>query len=188
MCKKLTDKRQRFVLEYLIDFNATRAAKDSGYSAKTAYSQGQRLLKDVEIQRALQIAIAARSERTEVTADEVVKELAYILRGRITDVLDWNESGINLKPSDDLSDAALAGISEVKELMGADGMSTIQVKRYDKIRAAELLGKHLGMFVEKADITLHLESLRLVDELLGKIGEEARDTESEAEECVERSD
>ena len=51
---KLTDKRLRFVEEYPVDFNATKAAQRSGFSEKTAYSQGQRLLKNVDIQKALQ--------------------------------------------------------------------------------------------------------------------------------------
>lgn len=53
----LTPKQQRFVDEYLIDLNATQAAIRAGYSKKTAYSQGQRLLKHVEVSQ--QIATAA---------------------------------------------------------------------------------------------------------------------------------
>ena len=49
---KLTDKQKRFVDEYQVDLNATAAAKRAGYSEKTAYSMGQRLLKKVEIQAA----------------------------------------------------------------------------------------------------------------------------------------
>ena len=48
--KKLTDKQKRFCEEYLIDLNATQAATRAGYSAKTAYSMGQRMLKKVEVQ------------------------------------------------------------------------------------------------------------------------------------------
>ena len=42
----MTNKQELFILEYQKDFNATRAAVAVGYSPKTAYSQGQRLLKD----------------------------------------------------------------------------------------------------------------------------------------------
>ena len=45
----LNDKQRRFVAEYLIDLNATQAAIRAGYSKKTAGSQGQRLLTNVEI-------------------------------------------------------------------------------------------------------------------------------------------
>jgi len=47
---QLSPKRERFCQEYIKDHNATEAAKRTKYSEKTAYSQGQRLLKDVEIQ------------------------------------------------------------------------------------------------------------------------------------------
>ena len=48
---ELTNKQEFFCDEYLVDFNATRAAKVAGYSEKTARSQGQRLLTNVDIQK-----------------------------------------------------------------------------------------------------------------------------------------
>lgn len=71
----MTTKQQRFVEEYLVDLNATQAAIRAGYSAKTAYSQGQRLLKDVEVKRAIEVGMGERSNRTGITADEVVSGL-----------------------------------------------------------------------------------------------------------------
>ena len=78
MTKPLPAKRQRFVEEYLIDLNATQAAIRAGYSAKTAGSIGEEILKKPEIQEAIQAAMKARSERTEITADRVLKELGRI--------------------------------------------------------------------------------------------------------------
>lgn len=72
----LTAMRERFVDEYLVDLNATQAAIRAGYSPKTAYSMGQRLLKDVEVQAAVQEARARREKRTEITQDRVVQEIA----------------------------------------------------------------------------------------------------------------
>lgn len=72
----LTAMRERFVDEYLVDLNATQAAIRAGYSPKTAYSMGQRLLKDVEVQAAIQEARARREKRTEITQDRVVQEIA----------------------------------------------------------------------------------------------------------------
>ena len=74
----LTEKQERFVAEYLVDLNATAAAKRANYSERTAYSMGQRLLKKVEIQAAIQEAIKKRAHRTEITQDMVLKELAAI--------------------------------------------------------------------------------------------------------------
>lgn len=73
--KKLTDKQRRFVEEYLVDLNATASAKRAGYSEKTAYSQGQRLLKKAEVQDAISKAQSQVSQRTLVSQDDVVRGL-----------------------------------------------------------------------------------------------------------------
>lgn len=89
----LTNKQQAFVREYTRDFNATRAAKAAGYSDKTAYSYGQQLLKNLEIQDAIKAHIAEVS----MSEDEVKTRLADIARGDIADLLDINPSSYNLK-------------------------------------------------------------------------------------------
>lgn len=68
----LNPKQQRFAEEYLVDLNATQAAIRAGYSPKTAASQGERLLRNVEIQAAVQVGQKDRSQRTQVTADQVL--------------------------------------------------------------------------------------------------------------------
>ena len=62
----MTNKQELFILEYQKDFNATRAAVAVGYSPKTAYSQGQRLLKDPDVKEALEADLTAR--RSELIA------------------------------------------------------------------------------------------------------------------------
>jgi phage terminase small subunit len=69
----LNERQRLFAAEYLVDLNATQAAIRAGYSERTAYSQGQRLLKHVEVQAAIQGALAARAARTEITADDVLQ-------------------------------------------------------------------------------------------------------------------
>lgn len=70
----LTAKQQLFVQEYLIDLNATQAAIRAGYSPKTAYSMGQRLLKNVEVAAAIAEALAKRAERVEIDQDYVLRQ------------------------------------------------------------------------------------------------------------------
>lgn len=70
---KLNDKQKQFCKEYLVDLNATQAAVRAGYSEKTAYSQGQRLLKKVETQGYIQELMQKRAEKTEITADKVLQ-------------------------------------------------------------------------------------------------------------------
>ena len=71
----MNDKQQRFAEEYLIDSNATQSAIRAGYSAKTAYSQGQRLLSHVEVRRAIQDMQAEHRERTAVTVEGLTEKL-----------------------------------------------------------------------------------------------------------------
>ena len=72
---KTTPKQKRFIEEYAVDLNATQAAIRAGYAKKTAYSQGQRLLKKVEIETAIQATLVEVSKRVEVTVDDVVAGL-----------------------------------------------------------------------------------------------------------------
>jgi len=71
----LTPKQARFAEEYLVDCNATQAAIRAGYSARTARSQGQRLLTNVDVAAAIVEVQAARRNRLEVTVDSISAEL-----------------------------------------------------------------------------------------------------------------
>ena len=73
---KLTDKQKIFCKEYILDFNATRAATAAGYSKKTARNQGCENLSKPNIQKEIKRLMESRNQRTEITADRVVKELA----------------------------------------------------------------------------------------------------------------
>lgn len=72
----LTDRQQAFVAEYLIDFNATKAAERAGYSKRTAGKQGTQLLAKSSISEAIEEAKKARQRRTEITQDKVIAEIA----------------------------------------------------------------------------------------------------------------
>lgn len=152
MDKKLTPKQKRFVEEYLIDLNATQAAIRAGYSKKTAYSIGQQNLKKLEIQNAITAAREMLSQRTEITQDWVLKKLAAIATVPLTELCEWNPSGITLKDSNDLPPEAIACIKKITERMGADGNSSLSVEQYDKMRALELIGRHLGMFSDNVNV------------------------------------
>lgn len=150
--RKLTPKQQRFVEEYLVDLNATQAAIRAGYSQKTAGQIGERLLKKVEIQQALTERMKAREQRTEVTQDKIVKELAKIAFGDPRNVMSWGPNGVNLKDSADLTDDQAAFVSEVSETTTEHGGS-LKLKTNDKLKALDLLAKHLGMFKDKVEVT-----------------------------------
>ena len=159
---KLTDKQKRFCEEYLIDLNATQAAIRAGYKEKTAYAQGQRLLKKVEAQEYLQELMDERSKRTEITADRVLRELAAIAFSDRTELAQVGERGeVTFTPTEQLKEDIKKTIAGIE-----NGKYGTKVTTYDKVKALELLGKHLGLFNAGADNSAALDKL---DEVLGRI-------------------
>jgi len=123
----LTAKQQRFVAEYLIDLNATKAAIRAGYSEKTAGSVGGENLKKPEIAAAIQASMNQRTERTQVDAD-------YVLR-TIVDTIE------RCKQAEPVRDRDGEATGEYKFDAGA------------VLKGAELLGKHLKLFTDKTELT-----------------------------------
>lgn len=146
--RKLTPKQAEFVRQYLVDLNATAAAIRAGYSERTAKSQGQRLLTHVDVSAALAAAKAEREQRTEITQDRVVSELAKIAFADPRELMEWGPEGVKLKDSAALTEEQAASVAEVSETTTKDGGS-LRLKKHDKVKALELLGRHLGMFTDK---------------------------------------
>lgn len=173
----LNEKQKRFCEEYIIDLNATQSALRAGYSKNTAYSQGQRLLKNVEVQENIRLLIEKRSERTEISQDRVIEELANIafanatdyasvverqatveVEGKMVPIFDDDGNPLmyrTVEPvlTETLTEKQRRALSVIKK--GRDGF---EVKPYDKIRALELLGKHLGMFDDKIEVSGQLNN------------------------------
>ena len=146
---KLTPKQQRFVEEYLVDLNATQAAIRAGYSKRTARQVGAENLTKPVIAEAPGKALEKRSQRTEITQDRVLRELAAIAFSDPRKPFD--EAG-NLRPIGELDEetaSALAGV-DVETIAGSAAI-TAKIKRWDKPKALELLGRHLGMFPTKVE-------------------------------------
>jgi len=149
----MTPKQQRFVDYYLSNgFNATDAAKSAGYSEKSAYSQGQRLLKHVEVKKAVEKKQSNLRKNTKVKAEKIIAELAKIAFSNIKDIADWESASVRFKSSEDIPDEIAACIQEISEHSTQTqfgGSQTLRLKLYDKQRALEMLGKYLGLWVEK---------------------------------------
>ena len=157
----MTKKQKRFVEEYLIDLNATQAAIRAGYSPDTAKSIGSENLTKPDLQVRIAKAMAERSKRTGVNADRVVMELAKIAFVNAGDVIDAETA--TLKPDAAREDTAAIQSVKVKTF-GEDGLER-EIKMADKLKALELLGKHLGMFKDKVELsgTLETEKNKLDD-------------------------
>lgn len=134
---KLTAKQQMFYKEYIVDSNATQAAMRAGYSKKTAYSQGQRLLKNVEGQIYLAELMKEKESKLIADQDEVLKYLTSVLRG---------ES----KSEEIVVEGIGEGCSEARTIDKAPSEK-------DKLKAAELLGKRYGLYTEKVEADVDME-------------------------------
>ncbi len=168
---KLTAKQQRFCDEYLIDLNATQAAIRAGYSPKGMNKRVSRMMANEGIQAYIKERQKELEERTEITQDSVLHELALIafakasdyarvvekdamveVDGHMVPVLDEDGNQVKYRTvepilTDELTEDQKKAIAVIKK--GRDGF---EIKPYSKIQALELLGKHLGMFTEKVEV------------------------------------
>ena len=160
---QITDRMKKFVDEYLVDFNATQAAIRAGYSPDTANEQGSQLLARPDIRELVAEGQKAIAERTQTFQDNAVDELKIVGFSDLADFLTVKEGGIvEQKSFDQLTKEQTKCIKKIKQVVrsshSADGTilhqtATLEVELHDKLRALELLGRHLGMFND----TLRLE-------------------------------
>ncbi len=167
---KMTAKQKLFCDEYLIDLNATQAAIRAGYSDKRASEQAYQLLQKTTVQSYIQQRMAERSERTEITQDFVIKELMAIASVNATDYARVVEKRMNaevdglvvplfdadgnpvmyrtVEPilTEELTETQKKALAVIKK--GRDGF---EIKPYDKLKALEMLGRHLGMWDKREE-------------------------------------
>ena len=148
---KLTNKQKLFCNQYLIDLNATQAAIRAGYSPKTANRIANENLTKLDIQKYIQIRMKDREKRTEITQDMVLKEFAHIAFDDIKNYLRFytdTEGNVRtiVKDSTTIDTRAIQEVSQ-----GKDGQ--FKFKMYCKDNALLQIGKHLGMFADKVEMS-----------------------------------
>lgn len=183
----LTAKQKRFCDEYLIDLNATQAAIRAGYSEKTAYRTGADNLRKPQIEEYIAKRQKELSRSTEITQERVIKELALIafsnnadyahvvekkmkaeVDGALVDVLDEDGKPVmyrTVEPvlTEELTEEQKRALAVIKK--GRDGL---EVKSCDKVKALELLGKHLGIFTDKIEANVNDTTRSELSELLAQ--------------------
>lgn len=146
--KALTDKQEQFCLEYLTDLNATQAAIRAGYSENTANEQGSRMLAKVNVQKRIAELQAERAERLQIQQDDILRELASIAFASPAHYMDVVQvdgtSRILVKPTAEWTEQQKAAVTSIKNTPNG-----VEIRLSDKVKALELLGKHLGMFNRK---------------------------------------
>jgi phage terminase small subunit len=156
----LTFKQQCFADEYLRDLNGTEAYRRAGYKAKTdnvAAVEAAKLLRNPKIAKYVQAAMDARSEKTKISSESVLTEIAKLAFCDIRKVFDAEG---RLLPVHMLPDEIAASVSSVEVVTSrvpggepADVEYTAKIKFWDKRGSLELLGKHLKLFTDKTEVT-----------------------------------
>lgn len=159
----MNPKQKIFCDEYLVSLNATDAAIKAGYSKKTAQVIAYENLKKPYIKEYIEKRKKEREDRTEITQDRVLKEIARIA---FLDPRKFFDNDGKLKKITELDDdtaAALAGF-DISSLMKGNKEDAIleftkKLKYVDKKGALELLCRHLGMLNDKVKVSLSIEDL-----------------------------
>lgn len=162
----LTQKQRLFVDEYLIDLNATQAAIRAGYSPNNADKIGSELLGKTRVSDAIKTAMAERSKRTGINQDRILMELAKIALVNPENVVNFDKATIR----DDALPEDLAAVASVKvkrfPTKDGEGIER-EIKFYDKTKALDLAGRHLGMFKDKLELSGGLDNEKTkLDDLL----------------------
>lgn len=174
--KKLTDKQERFIKEYLKDLNATQAAIRAGYAEARAQQTGSDILKLPHIQIAIEQAQSKRNERLDVDADYVLNRLVEIDQ---MDALDILNDKLEIKPISEWPKVWRQSISatDVSTIVdSANDTETImkKVKWPDKVRNLELLGKHVNVKAwdkeQSTTINVNISELDEAKKVLEKLG------------------
>lgn len=155
--EKWTDKERLFAHEYLIDQNMTQAAIRAGYSAKSADKIAHELYHKPHIKGWIEEHLAKRCAALEVTADRILKELALIGFQNIAGAFTGDNSLKSIADMPEDIQRVISGI-DIDELFEGRGEDrehvgyTKKLRTWDKLKALELMGKHLKMFTDKIEI------------------------------------
>ncbi len=156
----LSPKQTRFVEEYLIDLNAAGAVVRAGYSKRGAKQKGYELRQIPKIQDAIFAAMQVRSKRTAADADQVIAELNLIAFSNMLDYMTIKDDGTVVIDFSAVDRDQAAAILElvVDEYTDGKGDDAKPVKRMkfklaDKKGALVDLGRHLGLFPNRHELT-----------------------------------
>ncbi|MDY0884682.1 terminase small subunit [Dongia soli] len=174
--KPINDRQRAFVQEYLVDFSPRRAAIRAGYAPKRANASAYTLIRRPDVQALIAERQKEARLRAEITIDRIVAELAKIA---FADPRDLFTADGRMKPIHEMDDASAASLSawEVMVLAGTRSaaaktgaakagemgvpaetigdlpLEVRKIKRWDKTKALELLGRYLGLFKDKVELS-----------------------------------
>lgn len=155
---QLPEKYKVFCIEYMKDLNGTRAAQVAGYAKASAHVASSRMLKNDKVQAYLTKLRKKLMDKNMLSVDRIIAEYARIAFLNITDIANWDKEGeVFFEPSIFLTEDQQRAVCEVKKIKRVDkkggATHTTKLKVHDKMKALDALGKHLGMFPTKVELT-----------------------------------
>ena len=159
----LTELEERFCQEYLIDLNATAALTRAGSKANkdSIRAEASQMLTKVDIRTRIVQLTKERSRRTNITADNVLQEIAVLAFHNIEDYCDWDEEGnLTIKPGKEIPrqlKAAIRSIKKIQKKIPVKNGDPIEINRLElkltgKEKNLEMLMRHLGLFNDKLNL------------------------------------
>ena len=167
---KLSEKQKRFCEEYVIDLNATQAAIRAGYSQTSARRVASQNMTKHDIQSYIQELRQKQQERTDITADMVIKELAAIGFANLEDVVEVNNHYSAIRSEDKRPERSKKALKKVKfrryvEGRGEDSqeVEVVEVEMHSKLDALDKLGRHFGIyFADNEQISKVAPQLKII--------------------------
>ena len=157
-----TEAHRRFVEEYIVDGNGTRAYRAAYPRASYAAERTSagRLLATPTIAREVKAGRAAWRRRTRISADRVLREIAH---AAFSDNGEWFDADGRPIPPHELGPAARRAVAALTVTTATDGSGvvteTFRVRFWDKHRALELLARHLGLDRPSSPLEALLDAL-----------------------------
>ncbi len=160
-----SEKQRRFVQAYLRTLCLAEAARDAGYSEKTARAAASRLFTNVNVREAILLGLEVQGRKIEAEAEDVIHEAEIVAFSSIADYIRWGSKPIIMKDEDtgeervvghapyaelrnDIPEEKKRAVKKIKVTHGPYG-SNVEISMYDKVRAIELLGKYFRLFEDK---------------------------------------
>ena len=148
MPRDLSENQERFCQEYVRTGNATGAYQAAGYkttSYESAAARASHTLKNVKVQARIAEIRRENESRNNIESDRVLKEVARLAFATIKDICTFDNNGVTLRSSEEISPDTIAAIAEVTIVSGSNGIIKKSIKMHDKNRALVQLMRYLGL-------------------------------------------
>lgn len=171
--KNLTYRQKMFCLEYIKDLNAAQASVRAGFSPKHPNDGGAKLMAKPHVRAEVKRLMADREKRLEIAADEIINELIVIAKANAADfvqvtVREGTDSEgnpvevcrVQIKPTDEIDKEKIAALAGIRQRVCG-----VEVKLFDKLKAIELLMRHMGLLRNKTEDREKALRIELADEV-----------------------